>query len=125
MIQQLVDLPLNIFDGIPYELSVTDELIMFAQEIYLCFNMEQYECISDTKSGELSIQDMLFNRSVNADAIKSYCIDEIDNNTNLSSLFNYEVDVTFIHGSSRDIVLVDVIVYDTNDIPLKQRFIYK
>lgn len=120
-----VDISLNIFEELPEDVVVTDELLAFAQEIWLIFNMKQYEYIADTKSGALSIESLLFNRTVDSQYLKGLVRDQIDNYTSGSAEFNYEVDVKFVQGTERDIIVIDTTILDNNDTPFKQRFIFK
>jgi len=119
------DFDLNIFSEVPEVLEVDDEVLAFAQEIWLCFNIEQHEMISDTKSGSLNIEQLLFNRSINASSLKKRIDDEIENNTYGSSILKYEVDVNFMTGSVRDIVVIDTVIFDNQNRTFKQRFLFK
>lgn len=124
---QFSDLSLNVLNinYIDSQLEVTDKLVSFAEQIWVCFNIEKYEMISDTKSGDLSLEDLLFNRHVSSADLERVVRSEIDNSTSWSADFKYDVEVKFSHASFRDIVTIDVIIYDNHKKTLKQRFIYK
>jgi hypothetical protein len=124
--QDYIDLPLNVFDDVQQSPEISDTLIMFAQEIWVCFNTEPYEIISDTKSGGLSLEGVIFNRSINAQSLETKIRYEIDNNTGGSSLYKYDIEIKFLNGSVRDIVVIDIIIFDkSNKRPFKQRFLFQ
>ena len=125
--QQFVDLPLNVFDTdiVPELLEVPDRILAFAQEIWVCFNVDKYEMISDTKSGNLTLESIIFSRTISSQALENRVKSEIDNNTGGSAEFLYEVDVKFIQASIRDIVVIDITIRDTNDRSFKQRFLFE
>ena len=124
--QDFIDLPLNIFDDVQELVDVDDSLLQFAQEIWMCFNITQHEMISDTKSGSVNLPQLLFNRSVNNVLLKSIVDEEIANNCSGVSDFTWETEIRFIRDDKgRDVVVIDVMIYDNNDRTFRQRFMFK
>ncbi len=121
-----VELPLNVFSDVPELLEVDDAVLSFAQEIWMCFNIQPHEHIADTGSGTLTLKQVLFNNSVNEKVLTEVIAYEIDENCAGSASYRWESSIKFIKGTAgNDIVVIDIFIYDTDETTFKQRFMFK
>jgi hypothetical protein len=87
-------------------------LYAFIEEIYACIESEPYSFIGDSQLGQANGKRLIGTRLMSADSAIDALKQDIDKNTIGSTKYAYTIDAKFAKGSIKDILLIDVTVFD-------------
>lgn len=86
----------------------------FVEEIYMCIETLPYEAVHDLSAGQANGQRFIGMTSITAEEAVHTLREDIQENTLGAQKYEFEIDVKFARGTIRDIIVIDIVVYDSD-----------
>lgn len=87
-------------------------LYSFIEEIYACIESEPYSFVGDSQLGQANGKRLIGTRLMSADAAIDRLKQDIEKNTVGASKYAYNISAKFAKGTVKDILIIDVAVFD-------------
>lgn len=121
----MLDFSLENIEVTENSLFTESEVIQFLQEIYILLNVEPLEFIGDERLGMINLRQVLYKRSIRGELLIRTLREQINLHCEYADTFEFDIEINYMKGNVRDIILLDIIVYDESGKPIKQQYIYK
>lgn len=103
---------MNEFSILTNDIEATG-LHAFIEEIYACIESEPYSFVGDSQLGQANGKRLIGTRLMSADAAIDRLKQDIEKNTLGASIYAYTISAKFVKGTIKDILIIDVTVFDT------------
>ena len=94
----------------------------FVEEINMCIETFRFEYIGDLTAGQANGNNFIGTTSFSAEAIVDILRKDIVENTNGYKQYNFDIRVKFAKGIVRDIIVIDIDVYEINAEPITLKY---
>lgn len=94
---------------------IENELDLFKQELDVLFSTSKMDVLGDQSLGQ-NIEDLLWKTSFDSSRIQSEISDAVRSTCFMNEMFEWDIKVSLIRGTARDIAVIDVTIKDNAEV---------
>ena len=94
---------------------IENELDLFKQELDVLFSTSKMDVLGDPSLGQ-NIEDLLWKTSFDSGRIQSEISDAVRSTCFMNEMFEWDIKVSLIRGTARDIAVIDVTIKDNAEV---------